>query len=91
MAGEGPYVDPDMQYANLISRLISPPDEQRSGTVEPQQVTSTQDPRLAVPDGEPPNPTLKTRPQPTAPVQPAQPAVPGPERRSRRACPARSQ
>lgn len=77
MAGEGPYMNQDDQYAALISNLISPPDDevaQAASKPDPQQTAP--DPRMAVPDGEPPNPTLKTRPQPVQqPAQPA-PAVP---------------
>lgn len=54
MAGEGPaYVDEDLQHAALIQNLISPPDDPQAAP----------DPRTSVPSGEPPNPTLKVRPQ----------------------------
>jgi hypothetical protein len=74
MAGEA-YQDEALNYADLMRNLISPPDEQQSGTSQPQQVSSVLPP---TPADEPPNPTLRTRPvqRPVQPAQPAAPAVP---------------
>ena len=82
MAGEGPrYISEEDAYGGMLKNLnYSPPDDQQ-GTADPQQVASVLPP---TPADEPPNPTLKTRPQPAAPVRqaapiqaaPSQPAAP---------------
>lgn len=69
--GYGGYTSEDEELGRLIKNVYAPPDEP---TQAPKQTQAAPDPRMAVPAGEAPNPTLKVRPQ-VAQAAPA-PATP---------------
>ena len=82
-----PYQSEDEAYGALLGNVLNPPDEPQAQQATAQGATpvptpaAAPDPRMAVPAGEPPNPTLKTRPAPVAAPAPAAPrpaAVPTP-------------